>query len=93
MNEWKPKTELPKDGDFILVHVWCNIFAGWFYDTRDGVSYEEYVASYEPDDEDDKPQCYEDYEYDRYKVAGLFTYGHREYWRDVIEWMPIPEIR
>ena len=91
MNEWKPTTELPKEGDFILIHKWCDIFAGWFYDYRNGVPYEDYVASYEPDDEDDKPECRDNYEYDRYRVSG-FAYDKGAYWHEVIEWMPIPEV-
>lgn len=89
-NEWKPTTELPKDGDFILVHKWCDVFAGWFCDDAGGWDYDEYVASC---DEDEEIQSREQYEDRRYKVNGRYYPYTRVDWSEVIEWMPLPEVK
>ena len=94
MNNWiDAKKEMPKAGEFVLIFTFCEMFAGYFADRYDGVDYETYVSTYEPDDEDDKPVCYEDYEFDRYYIDGVFCRGcmHAE-WRYVDKWMPIPEV-
>ncbi len=93
MESWKnARKEMPKDGDFILIHKFCELFAGWFCDKMDGVSYEEYLKTFEPDDEDDEPMSRDDYDYRRYSVSGVYCNGKHAYWEDVKEWMPIPEV-
>ena len=92
-NEWKSTNELPKDGDTIIAHVFCGFVVGWFMDKMDGVSYKEYVENYEADDEDDKPMSEEDYEFSRYEVKGMYYSCKHANWNDVIEWLPLPEVR
>ena len=93
MNDaWNKTTAMPVDGSMVIAHVWCDFVVGWFYDTKDGVDYDEYVATFEPDDDDDHPVSRENYDYRRYEVVGLFSSSKNVFWDDVIEWLPLPDV-
>jgi len=92
-NSWNTPSAMPKDGDIIIAHCFCKFVVGWFVDHKDGVEYDEYVATYEADDENDKPESRDDYEFHRYGVQPMYSSCGSANWEDVIEWLPLPEVK